>query len=175
MSDPFDIVSRDWARSWGWVVRRSRVITVSVVAALALGVASALLLRGGDDRAAVAHANDVSGNFRACLVDRPAAADASAAAWQALQKAAATGRVNAQEFPVPAGGGAAPYLNGVAGVGCNVVVVADKALTPAVSGVAAKAGQQRFLIVGKGTASGNVEVVADATGLSAWLASHAGG
>jgi hypothetical protein len=45
-------------------------------------------------------------------------------------------------------------------------------LIPSAENVAAKAKQQRFLIVGAGTAAGNVDVVAGAAEVSGWIAKH---
>jgi hypothetical protein len=159
----------------GVSVRRLRVAVGVAAGVLVVGAVALFLLRRGDEEAAATPANNVSGNFRACLV-RAANGAGGSAAWDALRKAAATGRVNAQQFPVPVQGEVrAAQLNGLIGVGCDVVVVADKVLIPAVGDVAAKAKTQRFLIVGKGASSGNVEVLGDAAGLSAWISSHVGG
>lgn len=118
--------------------------------------------------------NDVAGNFRACLLT--SGSSRGAAVWVVLQRSAATGKVNAQRFPAPAGkADALPYVNGVVAVGCDVVVVADDGLVRVAESAAAKAKQQRFLLVGAGAAAGNVEVVAGPDEVSAWLSRHVAG
>jgi hypothetical protein len=147
------------------------VLAVGVV--FAAGEVAALLLRAGPSSDSVAPVSDVAGNYRVCLLTAAAGQAKPQAVWVAMQKAAATGHVNAQQFPAPArGADSIPYINGVVGVGCDVVVVADDALIPSAENVAAKAKQQRFLIVGAGTAAGNVDVVAGAAEVSGWIAKH---
>ncbi|WP_157437495.1 hypothetical protein [Actinoplanes subtropicus] len=143
-------------------------------AVVAVGVVVAVALRSGSDEGAPPAVNSVAGNFRACLVRSSAGSPVSTAVWEALRKAAG-GRVNAQTFVAPPGPPGVPYLNGVVGVGCDVVVVAEPGFVPVVEKVAAKAQRQRFLVVGGGSAAGNVEVVADAAAVSGWIGGHAGG
>jgi hypothetical protein len=131
-----------------------------------------------DSPAAQPAVNNVAGNYRACLLsltgDR-AGASTTALVWKGLQKAAGGGRVNAQRIPVPAAdvASATPYVNGAIGQGCDVVVVADQALLPAVRAAARKTQTGRFLVVGVGPGLPNVESVADADLINAWVLERA--
>ncbi|GIF23427.1 hypothetical protein BJ973_004039 [Actinoplanes tereljensis] len=144
------------------------------MAVIAVGAVAVVVLRDDSGPEPVAPVNNVAGNFRACLVSTSGGSASSKRAWAELQDAAAGGRVNAQSFVAPASGSAGPYFNGLVGVGCDVVVVADAVLVPAATEVAAKAKQQRFLVVGKVQAGDNVEVLSDDADLSAWIARHVG-
>lgn len=121
----------------------------------------------------------MSGNFRACLLvpsGHTAESSPRAAVWASLQRAAAKGRVNVQQFPVAGDAAhAGAYVNGAVAGDCDVVVAADAGLVGPVEKAASAAQQQRFLLVGGGTAAGNVDVVADAPAVSVWLSKHVAG
>ena len=156
------------------VLTKSRVrVGLAVVGVLVLvGGLVGWWWSGRPQPKAAAPVNDVAGNFRVCLLTS-SDSSRSAAVWAALQRAAATGKVNAQRFPAPAGqANAMPYVNGVVAVGCGLVVVADDGLIRVVEAAAAKAQQQRFLVVGAGKAAGNLEVVSGPEDVSAWLSRH---
>lgn len=110
--------------------------------------------------------DDVSGNYRACLlpveIDRKGASLA-VAAWTGLQRAASTGTINAQQFPVPATdiSTATAHLNGAISQRCGVMVTVGRALMPAVRKVAAKSTRQRFLVVGTTLNLPNVDSIAE--------------
>jgi hypothetical protein len=132
-----------------------------------------------EEPAPLAPVNNVAGNYRACLLS-PIGIDVPPSAsqvWTGLQEAAAGGRVNAQQFPVPGSGAAtvAPYVNGVVGQGCDVVVAADQSLVPAVEAAAKRVTEQRFLLVGVSLDLPNVATVPTAGDVSGWVVQRAGG
>jgi basic membrane lipoprotein Med (substrate-binding protein (PBP1-ABC) superfamily) len=137
-------ISRFSTRARPWIVG-------SALAAIAAAVVAALALAGTGHPAVVA--NNVSRNFRACLLtDGADTADAQTiqAAWAGLQRASATGRVNAERLPLGTSDptAALPYFNGAVQQHCGVIISVGTAIKPAVEKAAAANSGQRFILVG---------------------------
>lgn len=107
-------------------------------------------------------ANNVSRNFRACLLTAtPDATDArtAQAVWTGLQQAASSGKVNSEHLPltVVAPAAAQPYFNGAIAQHCGLVVSVGTAMAPAVEAAAAANPHQHFLLVGAPSTKPNID------------------
>jgi hypothetical protein len=143
---------------WKW-----RYHLLSFVAIAAVAVTVGIIVWPEGRRPAIV-ANNVSRNYRACLMVTPGDPETNElveATWRGLQSAAATGRVNAERFPVPSADipVALPYLNGAISRHCGVVVAVGAALLPAVRAVAKNAKDQQFLVVNGDLAMPNVTTI----------------
>ncbi|MEU6227584.1 hypothetical protein [Streptomyces sp. NPDC047042] len=123
---------------------------IAVAAALAVTLTVFLVTDNGTPRP---RADNVSRNFRACLLVSPAGAtDAqlSRSTWQGMQEAAGTGHVNAQRFPTPTidAKAALPYINGAVQQRCGVIIAVGSGMKPATEAAAAANPHQRFALVG---------------------------
>ena len=146
---------------------RRRLILLSGLAAVLVALAVVFIVTRLSARPAVV-ANNVSRNFRVCLLTRtagaadPTDAQTAQAVWAGLQQAAATGRVNAERLPIAtadtAVATALPYFNGAVQQHCGLIVSVGAAMSPAVNAAAAAAANsgQKFLIVGAASNRGNV-------------------
>ena len=108
--------------------------------------------------------NNESRNYRACLMaDAADATDAQAvqAVWAGLQRAAATGKVNAERLPLGSSDPdtALPYFNGAVEQHCGIIVSVGSLMKTATESAAAKNPGQRFMLVGVSSARTNVVTV----------------
>jgi basic membrane lipoprotein Med (substrate-binding protein (PBP1-ABC) superfamily) len=136
---------------------RNRRIALGAVVAV-LVIAPIVIWTTADDQPI---ANNVSRNFRACLLTAtPDATDArtAQAVWTGLQKAASTGKVNSEHLPltVVAPAAAQPYFNGAIAQHCGLVVSVGTAMAPAVEAAAAANPHQHFLLVGAPSTRPNI-------------------
>ncbi|MDV7219128.1 hypothetical protein [Streptomyces prunicolor] len=161
------------ARLVGGVRRRPLLVGGGAVTAVVVAVTLSLLLSGND--APSPRANNVSRNFRACLLVSPTnATDAglARAAWQGMQRAAAAGHVNAQRFPTPTidAKAALPYINGAVQQHCGLIIAVGTGMKPATEAAATANPHQRFALVGGASSHPRIASVAatdDSKGLSA--------
>lgn len=128
---------------------RDRALLAAAAVAVVAGVVAALTLPSSPSGIVAAN---VSRNLRACLVtDASNAADGTvtAAAWAGLERAATTGRVNAERLPVPSTDATAdlPYFNGAVQAHCALILSVGPALTAALDQAAKKNAHQRFYLV----------------------------
>lgn len=142
--------------------RRGQVI-LGVTACAVAGVAICFALWGRHTSNTPAY-NNVSQNYRVCMMtDASDTADASAAqaTWAGLQKAASSGRVNAERLAL--GGvttaAAAPYINGAVQEHCGLIVAAGGDVAAAIRSSATADTHQEFLLVGGESTQRNVRTI----------------
>jgi len=146
-----------------WFRRDRRRTFLAVLAVVATGVASWFLWPRSHPPSPP-RADNVSRNYRACLLFAPGDHSAQRivdAAWRGLQLTASTGLVNAQRFPVPKADvtSALPHFNSAIIRRCGVIVVAGSALAPATEMAAEQAKDQEFVIIGASVRLPNVTSV----------------
>lgn len=146
--------------------RRGRLTAGAAVCVA--GAAVGLLIASGGSSPKTLTADNVSRNYRVCLMNDAAdTADASTAraAWAGLEKAAASGRVNAERLLL--GGttatAAAPYLNGAVLQHCGLIVVVGGGMEWAIDRSATSNAHQEFLLVGGSSTRSNVRAIAAGT------------
>jgi basic membrane lipoprotein Med (substrate-binding protein (PBP1-ABC) superfamily) len=149
--------------------RRAKAAAASV-AVLAV-VAGFLVWHGSGNKPATV--NNVSRNYRACLMtDSADTADAQTAqeVWAGVQRAASTGKVNAERLPLtsPDPRQALPYFNGAVQQHCGIIVAVGAAMKPATENAAAENTGQHFILVGATSSHTNIVTVtaSDADGVS---------
>ena len=148
--------------------RRGQIVTGVAAACVAGAVVGIVVTSGSSNSSKTVVANNVSRNYRACLMnDASDTADASTAqaAWAGLQKAAASGHVNAERLLL--GGttpeAAAPYLNGAVEQHCGLIVAVGGGMASAVDHSATSNTHQEFLLVGGSSTRSNVRTIAAAS------------
>lgn len=128
--------------------------TVAVAALGAAGAVTALgvLLFGGGSHTPHVVANNISRNFRACLITTDPDQPSAQASWSGLRDAARTGTINAQRIVVPAAAKTSkerlPYVESLVQRQCGLIVSAGPHLDEAIAAAAAKDPHQRFLTTG---------------------------
>ncbi|WP_240981972.1 MULTISPECIES: BMP family ABC transporter substrate-binding protein [unclassified Streptomyces] len=141
----------------GWAVASVLVVLLGLLAARL--VSGALDDDGGtppDTRARAYEDRD------ACLLtdERGIVSGGPAAPlWEGMQRASADGRVRVTYVPVMGErtvANARPFLNGLVQRDCEIVVASGPAQVTAATEAAAKNGGVRFVVVGEGSASGEV-------------------
>jgi hypothetical protein len=127
-------------------------------------IAAVIVVESGSGRPASSH--NVSRNYRVCLLSEakggagtPAAA--VEATWAGLQRAAASGKVNAERLPLAGTSApdASPYFNGALQQHCGLIVSVGPDLTTAVDRSAATHRSQQYLLVGGTSSRGNVHTI----------------
>lgn len=95
-------------------------------------------------------ANNISRNFRACLINDQQDASAAWPVWSALQKAASGAAINAQRIQVPKSSASAPlpYVNSLMQRNCGLIISVGPHLHDAVTTAAQHNPHQRFITVG---------------------------
>ncbi|MCW2873009.1 hypothetical protein [Actinacidiphila oryziradicis] len=146
----------------GLVRRQPVVIGGAVAAAVVVARVTVLLTGGGTGRP---RADNVSRNFRACLLVSPAnATDArlAKAAWEGMQDAAKSGHVNAQRFPTPTidAKAALPYFNGTVQQHCGVIITVGTGMKPATEAAATANPHQEFAVVGAASTRPHISAIA---------------
>ena len=154
------------ARLVGGVRRRPVLVGGGAVTAVVV-VTLSILLTGND--APSPGADNVSRNFRACLLVSPTnATDAglARAAWQGMQQAARAGHVNAQRFPTPTidAKAALPYINGAVQRHCGLIIAVGAGMKPATEAAATANPHQRFALVGGASSHPRIAAVAATDG-----------
>lgn len=103
-------------------------------------------------------ANNISRNFRACLVNGQQDASMAQPIWSSLQKAASGAAINAQHIQVPKGSTAAslPYVNSLVQRKCGLIISVGPELHDAVATAARHNPHQRFITMGPAVKLSNV-------------------
>ncbi|WP_143070933.1 hypothetical protein [Streptomyces malaysiense] len=103
-------------------------------------------------------ANNISRNFRACLVNDQQDAAMAQPVWSSLQSAAAGAAINAQHVQIPTGGTAAslPYVNSLVQRKCGLIISVGPGLHQAVTTAARHNPHQRFITMGPSVKLPNV-------------------
>jgi basic membrane lipoprotein Med (substrate-binding protein (PBP1-ABC) superfamily) len=127
------------------------IVGLGALVLIAAATTTLLLVIKPSPRAPIAA--NVSRNLRACLLTTTTnATDAqtTAAVWAGLQKASATGHVNAERLPLPTNDpkAALPYFNGAVQQHCALIISVGNTMEPAVASAAAADENQRFVVVG---------------------------
>jgi basic membrane lipoprotein Med (substrate-binding protein (PBP1-ABC) superfamily) len=123
-------------------------ITVLTCAVVVTGLAIWIATRG--DGTAHIKANNISRNFRACLLTDGRDAQSSGDLWAGMQEAARTTPVNAQRIVAPATTTASlvPYVNSMVARKCGLIIAAGPDLHDAVATAAQHNPHQEFLYTG---------------------------
>ncbi|MFJ5535172.1 BMP family ABC transporter substrate-binding protein [Streptomyces sp. NPDC093261] len=126
-----------------------------VAAGLLVWLAVALLTGPGTPKIV---ANNISRNFRACLINGQQDASMAQPVWSSLQKAASGAAVNAQHIQVPKGSTAAslPYVNSLVQRRCGLIISVGPELHDAVATAARHNPHQRFITMGPAVKLPNV-------------------
>jgi basic membrane lipoprotein Med (substrate-binding protein (PBP1-ABC) superfamily) len=129
--------------------------TTMVATGLLAWLVSALLAGPGTPKIV---ANNISRNFRACLVNDQRDASMAQPVWSSVQKAASGAAINAQHIQVPKGGTAAslPYVNSLVQRGCGLIISAGPHLHEVLTTVARNNPHQRFIAIGPSVELPNV-------------------
>ncbi|MCX3058380.1 type 1 periplasmic-binding domain-containing protein [Streptomyces beihaiensis] len=103
-------------------------------------------------------ANNISGNYRACLINSRRDEGVAQPVWSALQEATHGAPVNLQHTLVPKSGTAAslPYLNGLVQRHCGLIISVGPDLHTAVTTAARRNPHQRFIAIGRPVGLPNV-------------------
>jgi basic membrane lipoprotein Med (substrate-binding protein (PBP1-ABC) superfamily) len=142
-------------------VRLTASASALVVTGLLAWIAIALLT---GPRAPKVVANNISRNFRSCLINDERDADLARPLWSALQKTSDGAAINAQHITVPKGGTAAslPYVNSLVQRHCGLIISVGPNLHDAVTTTARHNPHQRFITVGRSIKLPNVRSVSPA-------------
>lgn len=136
------------------------VTTASATTVAGIGAALALILIGSDTHPRHVMANNISRNFRACLVTSDPGSPAAQAGWAGLRAAANSGPVNSQRIITPPSATTTeallPYLESLVQRKCGLIIGAGPHLNAAVTAAAAKNPHQHFLIASTASKSPNV-------------------
>ncbi|MEU9243755.1 BMP family ABC transporter substrate-binding protein [Streptomyces sp. NPDC048385] len=126
-----------------------------VVTGLLAWLAIALLT---PPRAPKVVANNISRNFRACLINDQHDSAMAQSVWSSLQQATSGAAVNAQHLEIPKSGTAAslPYINSLVQRHCGLIISVGPDLHDAVTTAARHNPHQRFIIVGSPIKLANV-------------------
>jgi basic membrane lipoprotein Med (substrate-binding protein (PBP1-ABC) superfamily) len=151
----------------GFLRTRRGQLAAGVVVCV-VGAAVGILVVSGGGSSKTVTADNVSRNYRVCLMnDASDTADANTtqAAWAGLEKAAASGHVNAERLMLggttPAA--AAPYINGAVLQHCGLIVAIGGRMESAISHSATSNAHQEFLLVGGSSTQSNVRTITAAT------------
>ncbi|GHF41515.1 hypothetical protein GCM10010359_50210 [Streptomyces morookaense] len=133
---------RSHRRAWIAVL-----ICAAVIAGLVIWIAGS-----GDDTPRI-KANNISRNFRACLLTDTSDAAATAPLWSGMQDAARTTPVNAQRIvaPTTTTPDLVPYVNSLVSRKCGLIIAAGINLHDAVATAAQHNPHQQFLYTGNPT------------------------
>ncbi|MFF3920171.1 hypothetical protein ACFYZB_43505 [Streptomyces sp. NPDC001852] len=138
--------------------RRVRLIAAAgaLVATGLLAWLAVALLTGPQTPKIVA--NNISRNFRACLVNDQQDATMAQPVWSSLQNAASGAAINAQRIQVPKGSTAAslPYVNSLVQRKCGLIISVGPGLHEAVATAAQHNPHQRFITMGPSVKLPNV-------------------
>lgn len=90
--------------------------------------------------------NNISRNFKTCLLTTNANTTLTASAWTAIQTAARNRPINAQHLVAPAGAidTLIPYLNSLISLHCQLIITAGPDLTTTLTTVAKTYPHQQF-------------------------------
>lgn len=151
----------------GFLRTRRGQLATGIAALCVVGAVVGIVVTSGGGSTKTAAVSNVSRNYRVCLMnDASDTADASTAqaAWAGLQKAAASGHVNAERLLL---GGttsevAAPYLNGAVQQHCGLIVAVGGDMASAIDRSATSDTHQEFLLVGGSSTRANVRTIAAA-------------
>ncbi|WP_344667240.1 BMP family ABC transporter substrate-binding protein [Catenulispora yoronensis] len=140
------------------------VLSVVVLAALAVLVATLTSGRGGSRPAAESPRARQFAAFTQCLLTDPAGLDSPAAAplWAAMQEASSKTAAKSQYLALPAGvqpDEAKTYVNSLVVRGCDVILAADGTPGTVAGEAAADHPTRHFLLAGGAAPSGNTAVV----------------
>lgn len=144
---------------------KRRVVLGAAACVLAGSIAAVIVVESGSGRPA--SADNVSRNYRVCLLSetRTGASTPPAAAieatWAGLQRAASSGKVNAERLPLSGSSipDASPYFNGALQQHCGLIVSVGPDLATAVDASAATHRSQQYLLVGGSSSRSNVHTI----------------
>ncbi|SOE24930.1 hypothetical protein [Streptomyces sp. OK228] len=104
-------------------------------------------------------ANNISRNFRACLINDQHDANVAQPVWSALQKAVHGAAINTQHITVPKSSTAAslPYVNSLVQRHCGLIISAGPDLHDAMTTAARNNPHQRFITIGQSVELPNVQ------------------
>jgi basic membrane lipoprotein Med (substrate-binding protein (PBP1-ABC) superfamily) len=111
-------------------------------------------------------ANNISRNFRACLVADQQSTSAAQAAWSGMRDAARNTPVNAQRLIVPEGASATtlvPYVNSLVQRKCGLIISVDASLRTAVTTAAQRNPREQFINTATSISLPNVRNLPGAT------------
>ncbi len=128
------------------------LLTTGLLAWLALA-----LLTGSSSPKFVA--NNISRNYRACLINTQHDENIAQPVWSYLQKATHGSAINLQHITVPKSGTATsiPYINGLVQRHCGLIISLGPGLHTAITKAARSNPHQRFITIGKPVNLPNVQ------------------
>ncbi|MEU3535742.1 BMP family ABC transporter substrate-binding protein [Streptomyces murinus] len=110
-------------------------------------------------------ANNISRNFRTCLINSQRDASVAQTVWSALQKGADSAAINAQHITIPRSSTTAralPYVNSLVQHHCGLVVSVGPSLHDAVTTAARNNPHQKFIAIGASIELPNVQTFSPA-------------
>jgi basic membrane lipoprotein Med (substrate-binding protein (PBP1-ABC) superfamily) len=142
-----------------WLV--TAPVTLAAVGALTL---LAAMWFGGPHAPRIV-ANNISRNFRACLISDSNGAAGALSAWAGMQQATHTAPINAQRIQTPTATTptALPYINSLVQRHCGLIISAGTDLHDAVDTAAQHNPHQRFINIGPPIQQPNVQNLPTAT------------
>ncbi|WP_146067959.1 hypothetical protein [Streptomyces sp. Ru72] len=117
-----------------------------------------------DHRTPKVVADNISRNFRVCLINGQHDSDTARTVWSALQKSASGAAINAEHIQVPNSGTTAslPYINSLVQRHCGLIISVGPDLHNAVTAAARHNPHQQFITIGPSIKRPNVQTFSPA-------------